>query len=200
MDRRGDAATRPRTRRPQNQHVPAAAEAAADGNEAQEETSFLEDLRTFYAFVGLPGVINIVIVSPVLLAVFLVVLLWDLSMKMGNINPTWYKVYMEFFTIWSGAALKLLMVSFESVFHAVYEFLGEELLKELFVIIPLRIVFFHGSSVFRAESGLIATLVAHDLVYFVVVDIVARVFDGFDCTRTIAFLLLEIIFCSRRVG
>lgn len=152
-----------------------------------------------YAEIGLPGVINIVIVSPVLLAVFLVVLLWKLNMRMGNINPPWYKLYMEFFKVWSAAALELFLISFETVFHAVYEFLGEALLVKMFLTIPLCTVILHGCSILRGESDLIATLIAHDLLYFVI-DIAAREFGTFDHSGMIVFLLFEITFSVGRVG
>jgi len=152
-----------------------------------------------YAEIGLPGVIRFVVLSPLMLAVFLVVVLWELNMMMGNINPPWYELYMKFFQVWSVAAIELFLVTFDTVFDAVYYFLGEALLKKLFLTIPLWTMVLHGSSILRGESDLIATVVAHDLVYFVI-DMVARAVGRCDRSRIIVFLLLEVIFGVGRVG
>jgi hypothetical protein len=133
------------------------------------------------------------------MTIFLVGALWELNMCMGNINPPWYKLYMEFFKAWWPAAIELVLPHFITGLEAVCRFFNRALLMKLLLTIPLCTMVLHGSSILRSESGLFATLAAHDLIYFVI-HVVARGVGGFDHSKMVIFLLVEIIFGIGRVG
>jgi hypothetical protein len=200
MNGPGNASSSRRTHRRQTLQVPPATGSAAhqDQDEIDNE-SLMESLWMTYADIGFSGVVIMIMLSPLLMTIFLVGALWELNMCMGNINPPWYKLYMEFFKAWWAAAIELVLPHFITGLEAVCRFFNRALLMKLLLTIPLCTVVLHGSSILRGESGLFATLAAHDLIYFVI-HVVARGVGGFDHSKMVIFLLVEVIFSIGRVG
>ena len=193
MDGSSNASARQGTQRNGRTHAPPVTEAADQINHDPNNNNLADNVRAVIAEDGLLGVIILIIFTPLLILIMLFGVLWELNKCMRNIAPPWYKMYMDACRKCSAPVLDFIISVLLMLLDALFLIFDRALLTKLFLIVPLTTVILHGKSFLRGESGVIATLVANDLIYFVI-DVTTRGFGQFEHSRIAIFILIELVF------
>ncbi|ERF74786.1 hypothetical protein EPUS_03170 [Endocarpon pusillum Z07020] len=193
MDGPSNASARQGTQRNGRTHAPAATEATDQINHDPNNNNITENVRAIIAEDGLLGVIMLLIFTPLLVLIMLFGVLLELNKCMGNIAPPWYKMYMDACRKCSAPVLDFIISVVLMLLDALCVIFNRALLTKLFLIVPLTTVILHGRSFLRGESGVLATLVANDLIYLVI-DVMIRGIGRFEHSGIAIFILIELVF------
>lgn len=156
----------------------------------------MEEVRGIIAEDGLLGVIFLVIFTPLFIVAGLLCALLGLNMAMGYIGPPWYKMYMDACRKWSMPVAEFILSVILMLLDALALIFNYALLTRLCFIVPLTTVILHGESFLRGESGVLATLVANDLIYLVI-HVMTRDIGRFEHPRIAMFIFVELVFGMR---
>ncbi|KAF7510487.1 hypothetical protein GJ744_006333 [Endocarpon pusillum] len=193
MDGSGNVSARQGTQRNGRTHAPPVTEATDQINHDPNNNSLTENVRAIIAEDGLLGVIILLIFTPLMILIFLFGVLLELNKCMGNIAPPWYKMYMDACRTCSAPVLDFIISVGLMLLEALCLIFNRALLTKLFLLVPLTTVILHGKRFLRGESGVLATLVANDLIYLVI-DVMIRGIGRFEHSGIAIFILIELVF------
>lgn len=175
------------------------AETSAQNDQPGENYSLMEAIEELYVQHGRFGIVLIIVISPLIMGVILVEVLWEMNMAMGHWSPPWYMWYMRLLQRWSVEAKEDFFAGISMALDVLETVFTRLLLTRLLVVIPLVTIALHTMGMLAGEGSLVTMIITNDLIYFAI-DVVGRMVGGFEHSKFVIFLFVGFVFAMSRVG
>lgn len=176
----------------------ATAETGARRDQPREKRSLMDMMEDLYIQHGRLGILFVVVISPLLIGVVLIEVLWEMNMAMEHWSPPWYMWYMRHFQRWAANAKEAIFTRVLMALDILSIIFNPLLLKRLLLVIPLVTVTLHTMGLLAGEGDLVTTIITNDLIYFVI-DVIGRVTGGFEHSGFVVFIFVLFVFAMSRV-